>query len=117
MYKLGYVVSIGHIHIRETHSIQQPIPLFNILCKQDIQIEFCSSIIYRIALKGNKKILVNHCFNIFHIWQHSNSSPFMLLRNPLIAFLVQFKYCISYLIHHEWVGLETFNKSTMTIKE
>ena len=104
MYKLGYVVSIGHIHIRETHTIQQPIPLFNILCKQEIQIEFCSSIIYRIALKGNKKILVNHCFNIFHIWQHSHSSLFMLLRYPLKAFLLQIKYCISYSIHHECTG-------------
>ena len=64
MYKLGYVVSIGHIHIRETHSIQQPIPLFNILCKQEIQIEFCSSIIYQIALKENRKIRANHRFYI-----------------------------------------------------
>ena len=65
MYKLGYVISIGHIHNRETHSIQLPIPPFNILCKQEIQIEFCSSIIYQIALKENRKIRANHRFDIF----------------------------------------------------
>ena len=64
MYKLGYVVSIGHIHNRETHSLPLPIPSFNILCKQEIQIEFCSSIIYQIALKENRQIHANHRFNI-----------------------------------------------------
>ena len=62
MYKLGYVVSIGHIHNRETHSIQLPIQVLNILCKQEIQIEFCSSIIYQIALKENRKIRANQPF-------------------------------------------------------
>ena len=64
MYKLGYVISIDHIHSRETHSIQLPILPFNILCKQEIQIEFCSSIIYQIALKENRQIHANHRFNI-----------------------------------------------------
>ena len=65
MYKLGYVISIDHIHSRETHSIQLPILPFNILCKQEIQIEFCSFIIYQIALKENRKIHANHRFDIF----------------------------------------------------